>query len=230
MKKRAYLYLVPFLILLMGCGSDRKAGPAGQEPVSGGDQGVPVTQLPSLPSREGSRPAEEARDQAPSELPLGTREKLPFRTLPKPVLPEDRSLGPLGGGEEDRPVLTALKPLMEALSQGKKPDTALLSGRVKEGQELYWERFFLDFPAGDYRYRLGTVNYYAPGAASVNCRFFLPLPDGERAAAAGEFLFENQEGAWKVAGLHLNREDLENPYQVPAEPFEPQVYRWLQLY
>jgi len=231
MKKTAILFLVSLIILLMGCGSGKKDGsPApGSSGVSGEDSG-PVTQLPSLPQRETGRatPAQEGPEQ--KELPLGTREKLPFRVLPFPVLPEDRYIGPLGGQEEDRPVHAVLKPLLEVLSGGGRPEKDLISRHFLEGQNFYWERFFTDFPAGEYRYRLGRVNYYAPGAASVNCRLFRPLPEGKTAAAEGEFILENREGQWKVAGLNLAREDLTRPLQMMTEPYEPQVYRWLQLY
>lgn len=232
MKKTATLFLFILIIFLMGCGSDKKEGSAVKDAADGsrGDSG-PVTQLPSLPQREeGERGTAASEKPEPQELPLGTREKLPFRILPSPVLPEDRYIGPLGGKEEDRPVHAVLRPLLEVLSGGGKPEGDLISRAFLEGQDFYWERFFTDFPSGDYRYRLGEVNYYAPGAASVNCRLFRPLPEGKTAAAEGEFILENREGGWKVAGLNITREDLTRPHQVMAEPYEPQVYRWLQLY
>jgi hypothetical protein len=230
MKKKAILFLVPICILLAGCGSDKKADPAVQGSSAGsGGENTPITQLPSLPSREVARGEQTAAAEQP-ELPLGTREKLPFRIIPSPVLPEDFFIGPLGGKDGDLPVYSVLKPLMEVLSSGGRPEKDLLISSFLEGQDFYWERFFSDFPEGDYRFRLGEANYYAPGAASVNCRFFRPLPDGKKAAAEGEFILENQEGNWKVAGLNVAREDLLNPHQIGSEPFEPQVYRWLQLY
>ena len=230
MKKTAVLFLFPICILLAGCGSDKKESPAvqGSSAGSGGDNAV-ITQLPSLSAREGARGEPAAAAEQP-ELPLGTREKLPFRILPSPVLPEDMFIGPLGGKDADLPVYSVLNPLMEVLSRGGKPEKNLFTGSFLEGRDFYWERFFTDFPEGDYRFRLGEVNYYAPGAASVNCRFFRPLPDGKKAAAEGEFILENQEGNWKVAGLNIDKEDLLKPHQVLSEPFEPQVYRWLQLY
>lgn len=171
---------------------------------------------------------EDSREDTPKQVETPSPQiggQLSYQRLSPALLPEDFEIGPLAGGPEQEPILTPIRRLLQGLGEDRIEET-LLVPELKSSIVRVLE----DFPDGDLTYRLGKVNFLADGYASVNCRIYRPIEGGERAAAAGEFHLEYFGETWLIAAVDFDYQDLLQPYLERADPFEPQSYRWLELY
>lgn len=227
-KKQAPALLL-ILLLLGGCSPKEKEGANASIPPASPDASMEERKeslsLNPIGSTEQATGPADSFEAALEPLPMGIREKLSHRRLPRPILPEDRKIGPLGGGSEEEPVLAPLRRLFDGLSEGT-VDSTLLLPELKE----YLSRILEEFPSGDLTYRLGRVNFLEEGRTAVNCRLLRPLAGRQKASGSGEVHLEFSGGAWRIAAIDIDFLELTRPYSRDPVPFEPRTYRWLELY
>ena len=241
MRKKRIGVIILFIFLYLGSNTAEEGGADGEETpkvspappaasASEEETQEPFLLNPVKPPNEDVDPATEAvpEKEEPEKienLPLEIRKKLSYQRLSPPILPEDFKIGPLGGGPEQEPVLNPVRQLLKGLSEGTTDETLLVSELRPSLM-----RILEDFPPGDLTYRLGKVHFLDEGYSSVNCRIYRPIEGDEQAVASGELHLEYFEGAWLIAAVDIDFQDLVRPYLRDTASFEPQTYRWLELY
>lgn len=224
---RSRLLLLVVLSLLFACTPKEEAGADGvettSEEIGKGSNEKKLTLNPvNLPDPEDNQVA----PPPPAvSLPIGTREKITFSALSEPLLPEDKKIGPIGGGGEYATISMLIVDLFESVAKGATQEDLL-----HPEQREYLMRVLLDFPEGDISCRVGKVNPVEAGRVSVNCRIFRPLEGSLTASSSGEVHMEAFQGLWRVVSLDLDFAELNRPSSNSDDPIEPLTYRWLELY
>lgn len=224
--------LLAVFLLAGGCGPSRDSGNSGNsdtEPPASANTAVPAerTQLrpprPQQAARQTETPSGDLPD-GPSAVssPAGL-ESLAYRTAVPPRLPEDMRIGPLGDTPAGDPVLAAAESFLRGLEEGKiLPELA--TGSSRDYLEKVFQPILEEGPL-PVRYRLGTPRIYEPGKARVNIRLF-----GTRGRTGGELLLEEEGAAWRIGDLQIDWTGLSEEYKKDFDLYEPQTYRWLELY
>jgi len=234
MKKWLPALLAVFL-LAGGCGPSRDSGNSGNSGNSGtetpaaGNTAGPAerTQLRPPRPQPATRPAEAPSGNLPDgpsavSSPAGL-ETLAYRTAVPPRLPEDMRIGPLGDTLAGDPLLTAAESFLRGLEEGK-----ILRDLAAGSSRDYLEKVFqpiLEEGPLPVRYRLGIPRIYEPGKARINIRLY-----GTRGRTGGELLLEEEGAVWRIGDLQIDWNGLSEEYKKDFDLYEPQTYRWLELY
>ena len=247
MKKRLIIFSLIFLILVISCVKNEEEQNTSKEP----EEDIKnVTQLTmtdneqpdkSLPDdRLEDRPEQMSRPSALNEgtsekkveaepLPMSSQEKLSRRRLGTRILPEDMEIGPLYLGHltsDNAFEAGAMKVAENFLS-------SLLTGKVDNKyisvEDLEYIREVM-FPLenGDIElseYRLGVPVKDENDCFRMNVRFF-----GEPGRTAGEVFVCKEQDDWKITDFQVDLLQLKESYIKDYEVFEPEVYRWLEIF
>jgi len=224
--------LLAVFLLAGGCGPSRDSGNSGNsgtEAPAAENTAVPAERTQLRPPRPQPAPREaETPSGNPADGPSGVSspaglETLAYRTAVPPRLPEDMRIGPLGDSLAGDPLLTAADRFLRGLEEGK-----ILRDLTAGSSRDYLEKVFqpiLEEGPLPVRYRLGSPRVYEPGKARINIRLF-----GTRGRTGGELLLEQEGSSWLIGDLQIDWTGLSEEYKKDFDLYEPQTYRWLELY
>ena len=225
MKKCLFFFLI-CLLILGGC-SGRRTTPAERNSGSPREVQEPRLTLNQPEKNVPTEPVSTRQDRSASDsiisITLSGQEQLAYRVLKQPLLPEDMVIGPLGGEPGKNPVSVPLYGFFSALKSGNFNESFIL-----ESSRSYLKTVFqpiLEEKLFPESFRLGEPRIYEQGQASVNVRLF-----AGSGRTAGRVSMEMQDDVWKISDLQLDFTELKKEYKKDFEVYEPQTYRWLELY
>ncbi len=141
------------------------------------------------------------------------------------VGPEDFEIGELQGYSDDenvRAILERIRSFEKGLESASvrvddiNPDWR---DQAQRSLEFYLERGNLPT-----QIRVGEIDIYAPGMARANIRM-----TGDPGVAFGEIYLEKSGESWLVSDLQLDMKDLTEVPEGRQEPYEPSVYRMMDI-
>lgn len=139
--------------------------------------------------------------------------------------PEDFEIGALQGYSEDeniREVLERIRSFQRGLAEAKVPLQDIHPDWESQAQRSLG--FHLERGNLPKEIRVGAVEIYAPGLARANIRL-----TGDPGVAFGEIYLKKSDDLWLVNDLQLDMGDLVDIPEERQEPYEPSVYRMLNL-
>ena len=139
--------------------------------------------------------------------------------------PEDFEIGELQRHSEDeniRAVLERIRSFQNGLASAKVPLEDIHPDWESQAQRSLG--FHLERGNLPEEIRVGTVEIYAPGLARANIRL-----TGDPGVAYGEIYLKKADDLWLVNDLQLDMGDLVDVPEARQEPYEPSVYRMMNL-
>ncbi len=222
------LFLV-CLILIPGCSGRKESGPAALETTgekavlpesSAQDRTITLKpqQAPQAPEPRTDRVVRESR-------PVMQRDQILSLRGGGVYAPEDYEIGELQRQSEDenvRAVLDRIRSFQKGLGSGKVP----LADIDPEWQSQAQRSLGFHIERGNLpkEVRVGAVGIYAPNMARANIRL-----TGDPGVAFGEIYLKKSGNLWLVSDLQLDLGDLVDAPPTRQEPYEPSVYRMMNI-
>ena len=229
MLRTLILVLMACLIIIPGCSRRSPAADetpaADTEPVTESEKGAQdrtITLKPQQqPQPQGTRTQRVVRESRP----VMQRDQILSLRGGGVYGPEDFEIGELQGYSEDenvRAVLERIRSFQIGLSEAKVPLQDIHPDWENQAQRSLG--FHLERGNLPTEVRVGAVEIYAPGLARANVRFI-----GDPGVAFGEVYLKKSDNLWLVHDLQLDMGDLVEAPALREEPYEPSVYRMLNL-
>ena len=139
--------------------------------------------------------------------------------------PEDFEIGGLQRHSEDenvRAVLERIRSFQKGLASATVPLEDIHEDWKNQAQRSLG--FHLERGNLPEEIRVGSVEIYAPGMARANIRLV-----GDPGVAFGEIYLKKADDLWLVNDLQLDMGDLVDAPETRQEPYQPSVYRMMNL-
>lgn len=217
------------LIIIPGCSGRKTAVQDTEvvenEPAAGPESSAQDRTITLKPQQPAQPPATRAERVVRESRPVMQRDQILSLRGGGVYGPEDFEIGELQGYSKDenvRAVLERIRSFQIGLSEAKVPLQDIHPDWENQAQRSLG--FHLERGNLPTEVRVGTVEIYAPGLARANIRLM-----GDPGVAYGEIYLKKAGDLWLIHDLQLDMGDLVDAPALREEPYQPSVYRMLNL-
>ena len=224
-----FLLIATCLIIFSGC-SGRKD--SGQEAPDTVEEPAVVPEKPTQDRTNTLKPQQESQTPQPrtdrvvrESRPVMQRDQILSLRGGGVYGPEDFEIGELQRPSEDenvRAVLERIRSFQNGLASATVPSADIHPDWKNQAQRSLG--FHLERGSLPDEVRVGAVEIYAPGMARANIRLI-----GDPGVAFGEIYLKKDNDLWLVSDLQLDMGDLIAAPPIREEPYEPSVYRMMNI-
>ena len=223
------LLFVACLIFFPGCSGGKESGQqkpdTAGEPAAEPEKSTQDRTITLKPQQESRVPEPRTERVVRESRPVMQRDQILSLRGGGVYGPEDFEIGELQRHSEDenvRAVLERIRLFQKGLASGRVPLEHIHSDWKNQAQRSLG--FHLERGNLPKEIRVGAVEIYAPGLARANIRLI-----GDPGVAFGEIYLKKAGDLWLIHDLQLDMGDLVNAPEARQEPYEPSVYRMMNL-